>query len=346
MNFLNHLARSAGEVAERSDAGEGGATHTKPSPGPLRAPTSRKAGEMYTHYPSSFPPPLLHTPDLIPPLRPARHLLLDRPLELGGLAHELNRRLARAAAIPQPKLVILAGSNGPYSHRCELIEAMLDLPCVNGGVAVGIGLDYLFARWRNELHPGETVYLPMEQAQYVRSRLDTSLGPDAAIMARHDWTTLAALPPDRWIAALFAFDLRGALMSLIEMTLVAGGFHDPRATASGMTNAWGDHIGHTVALGAAHQAAIAAMEAPPVPAVAIQGGYGARLIADFITWAHLHGIRVIGGLPTEPDARPLPDATLAAIAAVYRANGADFVILSNHSRYPRRRVLRYAIASE
>jgi hypothetical protein len=68
--------------------------------------------------------------------------LLDRPLALGYLRQQIDAKLARAAAIDQPKLVILAGSNGPYSHRCETIEPILGMPCVNGGVAVGIGLDY------------------------------------------------------------------------------------------------------------------------------------------------------------------------------------------------------------
>jgi hypothetical protein len=35
-----HLAHGVGEVAERSDAGEGGAEGTEPSPGSLRLPTS------------------------------------------------------------------------------------------------------------------------------------------------------------------------------------------------------------------------------------------------------------------------------------------------------------------
>jgi hypothetical protein len=41
--------------------------------------------------------------------------------------------------------VILAGSNGPYSHRCETIEPILGMPCVNGGIAVGIGLDFRYS---------------------------------------------------------------------------------------------------------------------------------------------------------------------------------------------------------
>lgn len=261
--------------------------------------------------------------------------VLDRPLELGFLARQIDARLARAATIHRPKLVILAGSNGPYSHRCEVIEAMLDLPCVNGGVAVGIGLDYLFARWRNELYPGDVVYLPMEQEQYVRSRLTSALGPDAAIMFRHDWTTLRTLGPLRWIAALFACDLRAALMSGIEMALVASGFQDPRAAAEGTSNAWGDHVGHTAALGAASQSLLARMAAPPESAASIRSGYGTKVIVGFVRWTRAHGVRVIGGLPTELDEEPLPAATRAAIASVYLEHGGEFLALPNLSRYPR-----------
>jgi len=260
--------------------------------------------------------------------------VLDRPLELGFLAGAVDAKLARAATIHGPKLVILAGSNGPYSHRCQVIEPMLAQPCVNGGVAVGIGLDYLFMRWRNELHPGDIVYLPMEQQEYTIGRPATELGPDAAIMFRHDWTTLAALPPRRWLAAFFAFDLRSGLMSLIEMALVAARFHDPRAAAEGTSNAWGDHVGHSIERGAGSQGSIAAMVAQPVSARAVRDGYGASLIGGFVAWAHSHGVRAIGGLPTEADIIPLPEATRAAIGSVYLAQGGEFLTLANHSRYP------------
>src|ERR1700748_1808701 len=127
--------------------------------------------------------------------------VLDRPLTLGGLRARIDGNLALGQTIHEPNLVILAGSNGPYSHRCETIEPILGRPCVNAGVAVGIGLDYLFARWKPLLHAGDAVYLPLEEEQYIRPRTATAVGPDAAIMLRHDWATLATLGPDRWLGA-------------------------------------------------------------------------------------------------------------------------------------------------
>jgi hypothetical protein len=216
-----------------------------------------------------------------------------------------------------------------------VIEPVLAMPCVNGGVAVGIGLDYLFARWRPLLHSGDLVYLPMEEAQYVRTRAATEVGPDAAIMFRHDWQTLASLAPQRWLAALFAFDLRATLMGPIESALVAAHFHDPRAAATGATNAWGDHVGHTSEMAATSQAILATAIPQHPSAAQIRVGYGSVLIADFTNWAGAHGVRVIGGLPTEFADAPMPDATLDAIRSIYLANGGEFLVLPNFSRYPR-----------
>jgi hypothetical protein len=261
--------------------------------------------------------------------------LFDRPLSLGFLQRQIDAKLVRGASIHEQKLVILAGSNAPYSHRCDIIEPILGMPCVNGGVAVGIGLDYLFARWQRVLNRGDIVYLPMEEAQYVRARAATALGPDAAIMFRHDWLTLAALPHRRWLGALFSFDLRAALMGPIEAALVAAHFHDPRAEFTGATNAWGDHIGHTAGLATASQGVLAAAAQYHPSAEQISTGYGSALIADFTRWATAHEVRVIGGLPTEFADAPMPPATMRAIQTVYLTNGGDFLVLPNFSRYPR-----------
>jgi hypothetical protein len=261
--------------------------------------------------------------------------VLDRPLTLGALRARIEANLARGAAINAPKLVILAGSNGPYSHRCEVIEPIIGRPCVNAGIAVGIGLDYLFARWQPLLHPGDIVYLPLEEAQYPRHRTTAALGPDAAIMLRHDWATLARMPLHRQLAALFASNLRGAVMSMLETILVQDDFHDPRESATGRFNAWGDHIGHTVRRAAGNQAALAAFVPEHATAEQIRQGYGSELVAGFLDWAAAHGVRVIGGLPTGFADSPIDEASLAAIRAIYRTHGAEFLELPNHSRYPR-----------
>ncbi len=261
--------------------------------------------------------------------------ILDRPLTYDELSRQMQQKLSLGTAMPGPKLVILAGSNAPYSHRCEVIGKLLGMPCVNGGIAVGIGLDTLLGRWRAVLRPGDVVYLPMEEAQYTRSRLATDVGPDGAVMFRHDWRALAALPPDRWAGAAFAFDLRFAAMAVIEHLLLAAHFRDPRAASEGGTNAWGDHVGHTVALAAASRVALAQATPARARPEDIRTGYGTVLIAEFLQWSRTHGVRAVGGLPTEFADAPMRDDTREAIRAVYVANGAGFVELPNRSLYAR-----------
>jgi hypothetical protein len=261
--------------------------------------------------------------------------LLDRPLTLGALRARIEANLALGETIQQPKLVILAGSNGPFSHRCETIGPIIDRPCINAGVAVGVGLDYLFTRWKKKLHPGDIVYLPLEEAQYVRPRATADLGPDASIMLRHDRATLWTLPLRRQIAALFAGDLRAVIMSLLETALTDHGFHDPRTAAGGGTNAFGDHVGHTAALAAVNQSTLAAITPVHPTAAQIRAGYGSVVIGGFLRWADRNGVRAIGGLPTGFADSPIAGGSLAAIRAIYRDQGAAFLELPNHSRYPR-----------
>lgn len=93
---------------------------------------------------------------------------------------------------------------------------MLALPCVNGGVAVGLGLDYQWALWTPLLHPGDTVYMPLELRQYEATKPEARLGPDAAIMLRHDRGLLLSLGPARAISALFSGTVEDAIASLVE----------------------------------------------------------------------------------------------------------------------------------
>lgn len=262
-------------------------------------------------------------------------VLLDRPLTLGALRERIDAAATLGAAIEGPKLVVLAGSNGPYSHRCEIIGPLIGRPCVNAGVAVGVGLDYLFLRWKPLMRAGDVAYLPLEEAQYIRGQTTADLGPDAAIMLRHDRDSLWRMPLHRQLAALFSGDLRAGIMSLLESALVGADFRDPRGDATGATNAWGDHVGHTLALAAGNAAAVAA-ETPYHPTDAqIAGGHGTRVVQDFLAWAAAHDVTVVGGLPTGFADSPIGERSLAAIKAIYEDGGAAFLALPNRSRYPR-----------
>jgi hypothetical protein len=260
--------------------------------------------------------------------------ILDRPLSLGTLRRALDAKLAYAAGLPTPKLVILAGSNALFSHSCAIIGAVLRLPCVNGGVALGLGLDYQFALWKPRLHAGDIVYMPMELQQYIVSAGAARAGPDAPLMWRHDRATLFSLGPARIIAAIFSSNAEDAVLSLIETAALA--LHPAlAATPFTATDVAGDGIGHTLARAAINQEFLAGLHREDPRPEAIVAGHGAAEIARFLDWGRAHELRVIGGWPTEFADAP-PDARLAAVlAGFYGAHGAGFLPLPNQGRYPR-----------
>jgi hypothetical protein len=260
--------------------------------------------------------------------------VLDRPLSLGILKRELDAKLAYAASLPAPKLVILAGSNALFSHCCGIIGAMLHMPCVNGGVAIGLGLDYQFALWKPRLHLGDVLYMPMELQQYVVPVAAARAGPDAPIMWRHDWATLAALGPERWLSAAFSSTAEDAALSLVETAALV--LHPAFATAPfADVDVQGDGVGHTLAKAAANRLFLAGLHRPDPDPAAIATGYGRAQIARFLGWAEAHGVHVVGGWPTEFADTP-PDPRLEAVlSGLYRSHGGLFLALVNQGRYPR-----------
>jgi hypothetical protein len=260
--------------------------------------------------------------------------VLDRPLSLGTLRRELEAKLAYAASLPSPRLIILAGSNALFSHRCAIIGPMLRLPCVNGGVALGLGLDYQFLRWESVLRPGDIVYLPMELQQYAMTSRAAVAGPDLAIMLRHDRSNLLALGPSRWPAALLSGTLEDLILSVVEIAASAARPDLARHTLEDIDSA-GDGIGHTLRRAAANRAFLSGLHRSDPSPPAILAGRGTREIAAFLAWAAAHRVRAIGGWPTEFADAPQDPRLAETLRRLYVGKGAAFLPLANQGRYPR-----------
>lgn len=260
-------------------------------------------------------------------------LFLERPLSLGFLNLEIQEKTARLKVLPSPKLVILAGSNGPYSHSCAIIGDMLGLPCENAGIAVGIGLDDLFARYAPALRQGDIVYMPMEVAQYVTSHPENNAGADGAILLRYDRDALVQMPAGRVIGAVFSSSFLDFLECLAEMPAAHFGVISAPETLSQDYNEYGDRIGTSLAT--ANRDILANSSRALPPGSAVVEGFGASLIRDFVAEETKAGVMVIGGLPTDFATVKLPPATLAAIRSIYKDNGGAFMILNNLSLYPK-----------
>ena len=260
--------------------------------------------------------------------------VIHKPLTIDVITELLRLKEDYARRAQSPKLVIFAGSNARFSHRCETIEKLLSMPCVNFGVARGIGMDYLLADLEPLLHPGDTVYMPLEYDWYLDSKVVAMTGPEAALMFYGDKARLARLGWERTLRAFFAFDPSFLVSGLIEMALDEIGVQ--RRVGLGAMTPQGDEAGHTREAAAPYRAYIAAVQ-PPIPsAAALEApSYAKTQVAGFLAWAKAHGVSVIGGLPTTFDDAPVTDDIIASIRHIYETGGQRFLLLPSHSQYPR-----------
>ncbi len=259
--------------------------------------------------------------------------VLHRPLSVGLIRLEMQQKLARGGRLPSPKIVILAGSNAPYSHSCRVIGAMLHLPCENAGTAVGFSLDDLFARWAPLLHRGDIVYLPMEIQQYDITRAQNDMSVDSTMLFRDNRGLLWRLGPGRALASAFSNSFADGLEAVVEMLAHSTGYGHRRARLAAQFDRQGDRIG--TSLLTADPKFLALLHRPEPSSTAIRDGYDRRVIARFVRAEHAAGVLMIGGLPTYFDTVPLSSADIAAVTATYTRNGGLFLITPNHSRYPR-----------
>jgi hypothetical protein len=260
--------------------------------------------------------------------------LIHKPLTVGVIDEILRLKENYATRAGSPKLIIFAGSNARFSHRCQTIEPLLSLPCVNFGVGRGIGLDYLFGRLEPLLGPGDIVYMPLEYEWYVDDKVAAMTGPDAELMLYDEKEKLLGLGAERALRAFFSFDLPYAVAGLSEMALQAIGVQR-RVGLATMTRQ-GDETGHTPEKAVPYRAYVQSVN-PYIPTAATLAtpSYAERQVTDFLVRSKQRGVLVIGGLQTTFRDAPVTDETIAALRHLYEASGQRFLVLGSHSQYSR-----------
>lgn len=256
--------------------------------------------------------------------------VVHRPLVVGEIQRQLDYKQAYARTLASPKIVVFAGSNGRYSHRCQVLTEALDRPCVNASIGVGIGLDFLLDQWRPLLRAGDLVYLPLEYSQYRFTAADMHGGLQNALLVHSQRDTLWSLDAQRIAAAYGSFDLPFLIHGVIEMALDRQGFK--RRSSTDSLTPQGDEQGHTAAAGEAYAAFLrdshADSTAVPERSDAIE------VLTPFLTQMRRSGVTVVGGLPTVPDSVAVDARDVDRLRRLYEHAGQHFIVLANRSRYP------------
>lgn len=257
--------------------------------------------------------------------------VVHRPMTMGNMAQTLQRKTAHAQSLPRPRLLVFAGSNGRYSHRCSSLTEITGLPCTNLSMAVGIGLDFQLAQFEPLLGPGDVLYLPLEYSQYLVSREEMDGGAQNAALMHELRSQLWQLPLPRIARVMRSFDLPFLVHGLLEMGLSRAGLQR-RGGHSGASTPEGDERGHTAAASLPYQAFLKQTRFDPRPLPL--NSHALDVLDAFLGRAQARGVKVFGGLPTTPDNVALDDAGIQRLQQLYRRHGFGFIQLPQRSQYP------------
>jgi hypothetical protein len=261
--------------------------------------------------------------------------VIRKPLTIDEMVHMIavKRKLAQSAE--PPRLFVLAGSNGRFSHRAETMQPIIGRPAINLSLVAGIGPDYLFANYENLFRSGDAVYLPLEYSQYLLTEGKAFSGPDRIVMIQRERALLFRLGWARVVRAFFAFDLSFFIQGTGEMALQARGV--TRRFGLDTLSPNGDESGHTREKGQTYKDFINSVVWPGPDAEGLgKKTFGKELIAQFVRRLKNKGVQIIGGLPTTFADHPPSEEAVNALRNYYTAElGTEFLVLTNRSTYPR-----------
>jgi|GEM_PF-763729 len=259
--------------------------------------------------------------------------VLHKPLTSDDLFRMVDRKSGMAVHARSPKVLVLAGSNGRFSHSCETIATVMARDCVNLGVAASLESDFLVSWAAGYLKRGDILYVPLEYERWGSTRAAYLSDEMGLLLYRYDRPRLWRLGWDRYVHGAFGFDIRYFIESVGEMALSKLGYSRRVGVTSADINEHGDAVGHDDQAAGPYRQSMSSMGwRKPVMTVSntTRDTYG-RLVRELTS----RGVLVVGGLPTTFDDVRFRPADSASWRAIFERNGGSFVSLPNLSQYPR-----------
>jgi hypothetical protein len=257
---------------------------------------------------------------------------IDRPLTIKeALVYVEHKRSILESIQGNQKLLIFAGSNGRFSHRCETMSVILNVPCANLSVAAGTDLSYLFDYYKPFIRAGDVLYLPIEYPYFTSSR-KPQIGLEGPLATRHNHAALMQFKSREIFASLFYFDIRYLLSGIGEMTLQAVG--KGRRTSIATLTPQGDERGHNSIKAEGYRSFVKNVSLVIDPGAVLEEENWSS-VDQVISWSIQHDVVVVGGLPTTFQDVDIPSSVIDFYKTYFTSRGAVFVRLENNSQYPR-----------
>jgi hypothetical protein len=258
--------------------------------------------------------------------------LVHKPLTIGIIKDYYDQKIRYLYSINNNKIIVLAGSNGRFSHRCETIESETGVPCSNMSVAADIGLEYQLNIVKKYLISGDILYLPLEYGTLAKTAQEAMSGKEIPYVVSYDRNYLFSMDLNHLTHALFYFDFQYLLSGIGEMLLDGAGIK--RRFSIDTITIQGDESTHTTLKGKQYQSYLKNYQwSPPSYQDFDENSHTAKILSSFMKWAKQNKIKVIGGLPTTFATKIIPKKLIDKLKNYYEKHGHHFLLLDNRSQY-------------
>ncbi len=262
-----------------------------------------------------------------------------KPFTIGwsNVAYDKKHQYYNVIKNESSPIVIVAGSNGIFSHSCAVIESITHRACINYSVAAGNGIDYILEKSKEVIVPGVTVVLPLEYGFYsVNQDKELKSIVGNVNILENDPKYLTSFGYQRLLFAMFSKNLQYVVGSIIEKALQRINFKMRFNVAQ--LNENGDMTEHTISNGTIYTEHIDHLIAARPESAACLDSFGKQAISNYIKYVHEHHGEVYGSLPTTFNEPLTTDEkkSIACIRELYLSNNAKFIDLDNQSMYTRR----------
>lgn len=255
---------------------------------------------------------------------------LKKPILYGRLHSMITKKYDRLEKISDKKFVILAGSNGRYSHSAQLIGNYLNMHAVNLSIAASISIDWQLELMKKYLNNDDIVYLPLEPGYYNSTEKDSAKSVDGIyclLYNKDEWLRMSLL---KKYYTFYHADLFLIFEDILERAMIFANIK-PRANEQ---NKYGDEIGHIPERGKPYIEYLNSLRDvnPYLHGININS-YSMKKLSEFLEWASVNKIRVYGGLPTGINTAKIPQDYIKHLESFYERYGHKFIVLDNNSQY-------------
>ncbi len=140
--------------------------------------------------------------------------IVHRPMTIDSLGVYLDRKSELLKSVPGRRILVLAGSNGRFSHSCEELERVTGIPGINLSINAEISLAYQFRRYLPLMHPGDVLYLPLEYRSRSFPKSDWVGVESNFLIYKHVQEIFQLYSPAGALHSLFNFDIRYLISSI------------------------------------------------------------------------------------------------------------------------------------